>query len=121
WTTRSSGSVPKSVPDSVPEALLQIAGELVEHPGQLLPALALDRVAGDGDARGVAVGVQRDRAEIGVLDRPAVNLHGCHGHAERGWGALPRDHERGHVALRAGEGLDGSGHRRGRRIGDETG
>src|SRR3989442_13041700 len=69
-------------PRSRLEPALELLCEAVEKSGQLRLLRVIGIVRGDGDGGGgVAEIGQRDRAEVGVLDRPPVALHRRHGHA----------------------------------------
>src|SRR5690348_16273889 len=62
-----------------------------------------------GDTGRVAAVIgERDRSEVGVLDRPAFAGDRGDRHVQRSRVALPGNHNRSHVGLRAGEVLDGA-------------
>src|SRR5438045_6848904 len=62
---------------------------------------------------------QENGAEIRVLDRPSVTLHGGNRHAERDGGTFPRHDDRVHTGLAAGVLLNRPGDGRRRAGGNE--
>src|SRR5207237_3234953 len=90
------------------ELLLNLLRETLEERRQLLRFGMIGRRGGHGDARLLAAEIgQSNGPEVGVLDRPALALHGGDRDAQRLPVALPRHDQRADVALRDGALLDG--------------
>src|SRR5690349_18640446 len=106
-TVAATDDVAGSLIGSPGKFRLQLVAEPFEHARELLPrdrflrrrAGAIGLAGNHRDARRVAGGGERDRADVGVLDRPAIDSHRRHRHADHRLGALPRHDDRGDAAL----------------------
>src|SRR5439155_26859378 len=85
------------------EPALELPCEPLEHGGELGAVGMIGWLRRNRHARSLPAEIgQENGAEIRVLDRPSVTLHGGDRHAERDGVAFPRHDDRAHTALAAG-------------------